>query len=285
MRSKHFPVLAVFIILIFFSPAFADESTNDAIVVWRIEPKTGVSEKEADTISGIVTAEVGRVSGRKTVGESEMKALIVGEEMKLSCGAEDTACIAEIGAALGAPESITGTISKMGDYWILTLQRLNVRNIEVISRYENRVKGDVNMIIEMISPAVKELFGIKEAKNRKEVKKNVVIKEKRKSKKLTVLGKAGAGLMAGGGALLIFGGISHWQTSVAKNDYEKGKTDGDKSKYQAWKYTSIFSYAFGGVALAAGLGLLIADFVIDSPVETAVFPVPGGAHLSLSWRF
>jgi hypothetical protein len=284
MRFKLFTVMTFFVMCTFLKIS-AEDSKNDSIVVWRIEPKTGVTDKEADAISGIVTAEVGRVSGRKTVGENEMKALIVGEEMKMSCGAEDTACVAEIGAALGAPESITGTISKMGDYWILTLQRLNVRNVEVISRYENRVKGDVNMIVEMIAPAVRELFGIKETGKPVENKKDVEKKEKKPKKKMTVLAKSGIGIMAAGGLIIAFGGIAHWRTIVEKENYQEGKTDGDMSKYNAWKYTSITSYTVGGVAFATGVALQIADVFIDAPVKTAVVPVPGGAHVYLSWRW
>lgn len=281
MHSGISVFLTIFVIGSFPFTFFAQSQENDSIVVWRIEPKTGVTDKEADTISGIVTAEVGRVSGRKTVGENEMKALIVGEEMKMSCGAEDTACVAEIGAALGAPESITGTISKMGDYWILTLQRLNVRKVEVISRYENRIKGDVNLLIETVPSAVSELF-----KKQKDHKAPAVSsEEKRPLKKLTVLGKSGIGLLAGGGALIILGGIAQWRTGIEKDLYEKGETNGDTSDYNAWKYTSIISYSVGGAALAAGMALLITDLVMDTPVKTAVAPIPGGASVSFSWRW
>lgn len=281
MRSIFSVFLTIFAICFFPLTFFAQSQENDSIVVWRIEPKTGVSDKEADTISGIVTAEVGRISGRKTVGENEMKALIVGEEMKMSCGAEDTACVAEIGAALGAPESVTGTISKMGDYWILTLQRLNVRKVEVISRYENRIKGDVNLLIETVPSAVSELF-----KKQKSSKAPALSSEEKKPlKKLTVLGKSGIGLLAGGGALIIFGGIAQWRTGIEKDRYEKGTTEGDTSDYNAWKYTSIISYSVGGAALAAGMALLIADLVMDTPVKTAVTPLPGGAAISFSWRW
>lgn len=284
MLSYFLKTATFFVFFAFLTPLFADSSKNDSIVVWRIEPKSGVSDKEADTISGMVTAEVGRASGRKTVGENEMKALIVGEEMKMSCGAEDTACVAEIGAALGAPESITGTISKMGDYWILTLQRLNVRKVEVISRYENRIKGDVNLLIETIPSAVKELFGIKSTENKSGEEEKGTSVEK-PLKKLTVLGRSGIGLIAGGGAVLMLGGISQWKTGVEKEKYENGDTYGDKSDYNAWKYTSIISYSVGGVALAAGIALLITDIMIDNPVKTSIAPLPGGAHISISWRW
>lgn len=280
MSLKIFFFLTIFVMSAFLSPVFADDSKKDSIVVWRIEPKTGVSDNEADTISGIVTAEVGRVSGKKTVGENDMKALLVGEEMKLQCGAEDSACVAEIGAALGAPESITGTISKMGKYWILTLQRLNVRNVEVISRYEKKIKGDVNLLIESLSPAVKHLFG---------VKKEPVYKSNdtpmKNPKKLRKLGKIGIGLIGGGAAVLIFGGVAHWKAGVEKENYESGKTNGDASDHTTWKAVSITSYSVGAVIIGTGAAMLIADLIMDGPVKTAVVPTKGGAHFLVSWRF
>jgi len=285
--------MTIFVIAVLITPLFASGSDKDSIVVWRIEPKTGVSDNEADTISGIVTAEVGRVSGKKTVGENEMKALLVGEEMKLQCGAEDSACVAEIGAALGAPESVTGTISKMGKYWILTLQRLNVRNVEVISRYEKKIKGDVNLLIESISPAVKHLFGIKEEPVQPEIKAKQTpkpVKEKKSTpmnqpKKLTKIGKGGIGLIGGGAAILIFGGVAHWKTGVEKTNYESGKTNGDDSNYRTWKAVSITSYSIGAVVVGAGAAMLIADLIMDTPVKTAIAPMNGGAQVLVSWRF
>jgi hypothetical protein len=223
-----------------------------------------------------------------------MKALLVGEEMKLQCGAEDSACVAEIGAALGAPESVTGTISKMGKYWILTLQRLNVRNVEVISRYEKRIKGDVNLLIESISPAVKHLFGIKEEvvqaepvvteKQEKTTHKSTEVPMK-KPGKLKNLGKIGIGLIGGGAAVLVFGGVAHWKTGVEKKNYEDGKTGGDPADYNTWKAVSITSYTVGALVVGTGAALLIADLIMDTPVKTAIVPTKGGAQLFVAWRF
>ncbi|HNT27581.1 MAG TPA: hypothetical protein PKH10_05290, partial [bacterium] len=135
------------------APCVAAADSAESIVVWRVEPKTGVTEKDADVVSAMVAMEVGRISGRQVIGETEMRSLMVGEEKKLSCGADDTACYAEIGAALGAPESIIGTLAKMGDYWILYLQRLNVRTASVLGRAEFKAKGDINLLVEGIPPA------------------------------------------------------------------------------------------------------------------------------------
>lgn len=276
---KHLLPLVLFI-------ACALASAEEAIVVWRIEPKTGVTDKDADAISAMVTTEVGRVSGRQTIGETDMKALMVGEEKKLSCGAEDTACVAEIGAALGAPESVTGTLSKLGDYWILSLQRLNVRTVAVLGRSERKAKGDLNLLVESIAPAVAELFGLKVAEPPSGASSTATADSTATTpRELTAMGWNGIGFLAGGGALIIFGGIAQWQMGEAKKDYDAGHTGGDTKTYDAWQAVTITSYATGGALLAVGATLLIWDLVADRAVEAAVMPLPGGAMLTLagSW--
>ena len=269
-----------FFFLLLLMPLLLAAAESDAIVVWRLEPKTGVSDKDADAVSAMVTTAVGRVSGRQTIGETDMKALMVGEEKKLSCGAEDTACVAEIGAALGAPESVTGTLSKLGDYWILSLQRLNVRSVSVLGRSERKVKGDLNLLVEAITPAVAELFGKTAA-----APASIDTTPPKPSKQLTTLGWSGVGLMAGGGAVMIFAGIAQWQTGEAKKDYEAGKTYGDRGTYDGWRGASIASYVVAGTALAAGTTLLVIDLMRDAPATAAIAPLPGGAMVTVAWRW
>ncbi|MFO7736523.1 MAG: hypothetical protein R6W70_09995 [bacterium] len=294
MRLIFFLSVFLFVLCAFSFQLVAETEVKDSIVVWRIEPKTGVSEKEADTISEMVTAEVGRISGRSIISENEMKTLLTGEEIKFQCGAGDSACVAEIGAALGAPESITGTISKMGQYWILTLQRINVRNVEVVSRYEKKIRGDENLLIESIAPAVRHLFDVAEKSISEtafsQKSEEPEIKEKntfnmKKPGKLSKVGKIGIGLMSGGAAILIFGGVSHWKTGVEKKAYQDGKTDGDISSYNKWRAVSITSYSAGALTLSAGTAMLVFDIVIDSPVKTSLIPTKNGAYFSVRWRF
>ncbi len=304
-------VILPLLLCVLCSPCAAADN-SESIVVWRVEPKTGVTEKDADVVSAMVAMEVGRISGKQVIGETEMKSLMVGEEKRLSCGADDTACYAEIGAALGAPESIIGTLAKMGDYWILYLQRLNVRNATILGRAEFKAKGDINLLVEGIQPAVGDLFDKVVAKPApaapaaQPIAPQVVVPAPTAAdpatatipqapamlpepapapRTLTALGWSGVGLLAGGGAFMALAGIAHWQTGEAKKDYDAGKTNGDRSDYNMWSGTMIASYVIGGAALGTGMALLIWDLVAEKPVQAAVVPVPGGAMITLagSW--
>ncbi|HNT28854.1 MAG TPA: hypothetical protein PKH10_11850, partial [bacterium] len=181
------------------------------------------------------------------------------------------------------------TLSKLGDYWILSLQRLNVRTVAVLGRSERKVKGDLNLLVESIAPAVAELFGREVPEPASD---NAALPASDPSgtnatppRELTAMGWNGVGFIAGGGALIIFGGIAQWRTGEAKKDYEAGGTGGDTKTYDAWKAVTITSYVTGGALLAVGTTLLIWDLVADRPVEAALAPLPGGAMVALRFSF
>lgn len=260
------------------------------IVVWRLEPKSGVTDKDADAISGIVIAEVGRISGKKIIGETDMRSLMAGEQKKLSCGAEDSACVAEIGAALGAPESITGTIAKMGDYWLFTLQRLNVRTVDVVARSSRKINGDLNMLVESISPAVAELFPEINPPKTTEiqpVENKAKPPLKQPDRTLIITGWSLAG---SGAAIIIFGGVSQALMVKSKSKWENAGGSSDKDSYESWRALSITGYTIGSLALAAGASLLIYDAVKPETKnpgipKAAVLPSPDGFLVSLEWRW
>ena len=188
------------IFLIMFLPCFL---FADKIVVWNLKPNAGVTEKEAATVSSIVTAEIARVSKSTIISESEMKGVIDGEQIKMSCGADDSSCIAEIGAAMGAPFSVSGTFSKMGDYWIITLQLVDVRKVEVLSRISKKFKGNENALVEAITPMICELFDDKECMEKNE--KPILESKPEKKKKTPVSWKKVTGWVLTVPGILIFG--------------------------------------------------------------------------------
>jgi hypothetical protein len=88
------------------APASQTGSEDGGIMVWRLEVKTGVSENDIDSLSGIITAEVERLSGRKVIAEADILTILRGEKVRQQCGVQESGCLAEIGAALGVPEVV-----------------------------------------------------------------------------------------------------------------------------------------------------------------------------------
>ncbi len=265
------------------------EEDKTGIVVWRLETKEGVTEKNVDSISGVLAAEVERQSGRKVISEADIQTVMAGEETRQQCGAESTSCIAEIGAALGAPEAVAGDLGRMGSYWVLNLRRINIRTVEVINRVSQQIKGGEDELIEALHNAIAGLFG------KSEIIETVVPVVQSKAKVNTGLGtlsKTGIGVLASGAAMIVVGGIATWQTGEAKDEYEKSLSSSAKDEHNTWKTASYAMYGVGGAALVTGVMLLIIDQVRDKPddpqtarLDISATPIPDGAQANLLVRW
>jgi TolB-like protein len=232
---------------------------REKIVIWNLEPQIGVTEQEAITVSSVITGEISSVSGNYVIGESEIQNIISGEEVKMSCGVEDTACIAEIGDALGAPFSISGTISKMEDFWIITIQLFDVKLTQVKSRVTKKISGDANVFLESLTPLICELFsdqtcmsesaaaGTGDVKNTITVKLDKGFAKRTSGWVMTVLGLGTLG----------FGLGSHFKMKELKKDYDKTGLD---DSYLKWRIAGIAGYAAGGAFLITGLTLIILGY-------------------------
>ena len=254
------------------------EDAKGNIVVWRLEAKKGVSQKVVDSLSGVITSEVEKISGKKAIGETDLKAVLDSEEKKLSCGAGDTSCIVEIGASLGAPEAVSGDLALMGSYYILNLRKINIRTAQIEGRATRRIKGDIDDLIESLSSAVNELFGKKIAE--KDIVKTAVPAGLDKDSKFKrPYFWYGVGMVAGGVAISLAGGLGFYSKSKSSYDeYDKmttvealetakqaGVDAGEYDKEAQAHYDdgkkfsnlSIVSYAVGGAVVAGGVVMML----------------------------
>lgn len=257
----------------------------DKIVIWNLKPQAGVTEKESASISSIITGEIARISKSDVISEAEMRSVVDAEQLKMSCGAEDNSCIAEIGAAMGAPLSVSGTLSKMGDYWIITLQLVDVRKVEVQSRVSKKFKGKENDLVELITPLVCELFNDKECMEKKPEttnkgkKSDPVSWKKATGWTFSVTGALGLGAGFAGYALM----------KQSKKDYEE--TGENEQKYKNFRVMAYTGLIAGSVFLAGGITLLIWDGAENrkkkekKDVSFYIFPQPEGFYAGFQGRW
>ena len=276
MPCSRFSVIsALFLLLFVVQPELAaEEEKSEGIVVWRLEKKSGVSDNDIDSISGIITAEVERNSGRKVVSEADIQTILIGEEKKQKCGGGDASCIAEIGAALGVPEIISGDLGRVGTIWVLNLRRINIRGAEVIKRASRQIDGTISDLVRIISEEVEELFELEHA-----------------GEALSPYKVGAYASFFSGVGLGAFGFVGMWQMKEAKDS-------GDKSAHEAWKGVTITSWTIGGAAMATGIVLWVLDFnakekqpeVKEDEEETdeisyGVVPQKDGLAVNLLWRW
>ena len=143
----------------------ADKEKAEGIVVQPLERKEGVSAGLLESLSGLLTADVERFSGQKVISEKDIRTALETQERLSRCtgDAETPTCILAWRELLGASLVVSGDLGRIGDYWVLNLRLINSkgREAEVLGRVGRRVKGDQSALLEALSGAVAELFGVR----------------------------------------------------------------------------------------------------------------------------
>jgi hypothetical protein len=127
------------------------------LVLWRLSMADEIAPVQREAIQDLIASGIAR-RGREVLTERDVVKMLQYEETKLQCGS-DVSCMAEIGAALGVPEIATGSVARLGQSWVLSLQRIDVREARVLGRCARRFEGEVDAVLDEVPAAVTELFG------------------------------------------------------------------------------------------------------------------------------
>ncbi len=302
--SKSYVVLSAFIKFCFFvflfmtiSPVFAESDNREGIVVWQIEAKSKAALRYTNSLSAYLATEVEKRSGLKVISDADVKMILQGVELQQRCGVDGSvSCMAEIGAALGVPETISGDLDRVGTYWILNLRRINVRKAEVIKRTSRKVKGGVEYLIDNLPEMAAELFGdgsgsflmMGRSDDESLNADGSVIESSERS-------RSGYSIAAyttffTGLAVAAAGGVAHWKMLDEKSAFEDSRAANESSKnsFETWKTVNIASYAAGGALMLTGIILWIVDPGPGSSSDTVsvgFVPHDQGVTVGLSKRW
>ncbi len=142
--------------------ALALAPSQGRLAVLNLVPRTGVSFELAQIVSDLVVNEVRqRAAGRKVISQGDLKDLMTLQRTKERLGCTDLACLAEIGGAMGAEEMVSGTLAVLGDSYILTLRRLDVRRATALHEGSvTRPRGNDAVLASAVTELVASLFAI-----------------------------------------------------------------------------------------------------------------------------
>jgi hypothetical protein len=130
------------------------------LAVMAIKPEGGTSSTVAEAVTQAVVSEVRRQGkGYSVIGWGEIKALVAMEHDKQQLGCDQVSCLAEIGGAIGAASIITGTLTRIGNLYLLALRRVDVRHAQILKEGTERI-GSANEadLLDAVTRAVHQLF-------------------------------------------------------------------------------------------------------------------------------
>jgi hypothetical protein len=120
---------------------------SQRLAVLEIRP-LGVPPELAHTLTGVVAEQAGKIPGFTAISQSEITSMLGLERQKQMLGCGDESCLAEIGGALGASRVLSGSLSKVGDAYLLQLELVDTTRAVVQGRESRSVPGAATELIE-----------------------------------------------------------------------------------------------------------------------------------------
>ncbi len=119
----------------------------------------GVAADLGQSLTQVVTTELKKLDGFSVVSQDDIAAMLSFESGKQQLGCDDSACLAEIGGALGVDYLLIGNVGRIEDTFLVGLKLINVRKGEVINRVNETFKGRESDLIPAARFAVYQLVG------------------------------------------------------------------------------------------------------------------------------
>ena len=121
----------------------------------------GLSDAVARNLPQVLTAEVAEIDGTSVISTDDIASMLKLQEKKMLLGClDDSACMAEIGGALGVDMLLVGQAGKLGASYVVSLRLVGVREVVVASRVTETFKGIEDQLLPAVRLAGRRLLGI-----------------------------------------------------------------------------------------------------------------------------
>jgi hypothetical protein len=267
------------VVTVFASTARAQEKTKIAVVPTQLEESAkGMVPSLFDDY--LLTA-VQNTSGAQVIGQDDIGAMLGFDKQKQIMNCDDTACMADIGGALGVDKIVSVKIARLGDDWVATAKLINIKATKVEARVNEIVPGDTKALLKAVPRLTGKLFGQEVAESsdsggvasRVEPTKTAAVKDPpAKSNATSASGPdskfgrgpriAGTVMLLAGGGLAILGGL--WATSLGSctdtsddysSDYYDSTYEDDCTLESVYLVYSAFFIIVGEVLAGVGAKL------------------------------
>ncbi len=149
-------IASLLVVAAFARPTFAQSDAQSGApqdrrlrtVVMGIVPRHGVTDVNlAHALSDVVLGAYAADPQRVVIGPDDIRRVLEWEASRQQAGCNDSACLAEVGAALNANRIVSGTLDALGDGYMLTLAEIDAQSLEPIARAQEEVpKSETELV-------------------------------------------------------------------------------------------------------------------------------------------
>lgn len=142
--------------------ASADGAFGDTdkirIAIMDLKATSGFPDELTGSITDVMTEALDRQGVFKPISTRDIARMMDFEVQKQNLGCtDDTSCLAEMVGAMGAQYLVTGSISLLGDQYLLQLQLFDIDNARVMRRESRDYQGAPSGLLKLAEGAVQAL--------------------------------------------------------------------------------------------------------------------------------
>jgi len=149
--------LLVAVLLVVFAVIIAP-AKELKVVVPGVYAYKGVPEGTSDVLADLLLEALLSRHGIRALGPSDARALLSAEQQKQLLGCKDESCMTELAGALGADWLISGTVGRLEDLYVVSLQLIDARKAKVTARATANLKS-LKEATEKLGGLVDKLLG------------------------------------------------------------------------------------------------------------------------------
>ncbi len=250
------------------------------VVVLDVTSFDATTARRASELAELALTELSRSGRLEVIGTSDVTTMLGLERQKTLLGCtQERSCMAEIGAALGAPYLVAGSVGSSGALLRVDLKLIEVSSSKVIAREGQVIENErdwYTLTAAMFARLEAAVPGLDAP---------VKPTSGRAAWPFVVAG-AGALVGLGGGALMVVG------AAQATDALEQGRAGAVTAPAVSTRYDAASTLHSVGVGLLIGGAALAATGVVlafvtgePKPAPLSLSPVAGGAQLTLQGTF
>ena len=143
------------------APAFhMADGVEPSFAVFDLAP-SGVEAATATNLTQILSAELKKIEGARVIGRDDIKAMLDLEADKQLLGcADDTSCLAEIGAALGVQYLVAGHVGRIAETYLVSLRLIDPNTVSVVNRITESFVGPEDQLVGAVRFGARDLVGV-----------------------------------------------------------------------------------------------------------------------------
>lgn len=118
----------------------------------------GLEPSMADTVMDALATQLGELNIGRIMTTRELNAMLGAQQRADVLGCNETTCLAEIGAAAGVEQLLTGSLSLVDQALVVSLQRIDVRASQVLGRVTLSWHAPPSEFSQLLHAAAEKLF-------------------------------------------------------------------------------------------------------------------------------